>query len=244
MIGNQSSGGAVLITDADNTLWDTNQVFAEAQLQLLSAVERYAGRVSQKADRLALVRRHDQALARRDHRGLKYDPVLLVREVWRVVAGDSVPPIDDKIANEIASEFMDNLRIRPRLRQGVCEAIAVMSENDVRIWVVSEGSRERVLEALAAYDIERTVSRLLIAEKTTSLYNRLRKLVPSTSKVVAVGDQLDRDIEPAKNAGLQTAYFPGGFTPVWTDESKLKYADAVIDDYRQLLPMLSVRAAA
>jgi hypothetical protein len=31
-----------------------------------------------------------------------------------------------------------------------------------------------------------------------------------------VGDQLDRDIEPAKAAGFVTAWFPGGFTPRWS----------------------------
>ncbi len=30
-----------------------------------------------------------------------------------------------------------------------------------------------------------------------------------------VGDQLDRDIGPAKEAGLTTIYFPGGFSPRW-----------------------------
>jgi hypothetical protein len=28
-----------------------------------------------------------------------------------------------------------------------------------------------------------------------------------------IGDQLDRDIGPAKEAGLRTIYFPGGFAP-------------------------------
>jgi putative hydrolase of the HAD superfamily len=30
-----------------------------------------------------------------------------------------------------------------------------------------------------------------------------------------VGDQLDRDIAPAKEAGLTTIYFPSGFKPKW-----------------------------
>jgi putative hydrolase of the HAD superfamily len=31
-----------------------------------------------------------------------------------------------------------------------------------------------------------------------------------------IGDQLDRDILPAKEAGLITIYLPGGFRPKWS----------------------------
>jgi putative hydrolase of the HAD superfamily len=32
-----------------------------------------------------------------------------------------------------------------------------------------------------------------------------------------IGDQLDRDIQPAREAGLTTFLFRGGFTPKWAE---------------------------
>ena len=55
---------AFVVVDADNTLWDTNAVYANAQLALLSAVEEHVG-VNAAGDRLTYLRNIDQALAQR-----------------------------------------------------------------------------------------------------------------------------------------------------------------------------------
>ena len=57
----QADGGppATVFVDADNTLWDTDQVFADAQLGLLSAVETATGVACQVSDRLGYVRAID-----------------------------------------------------------------------------------------------------------------------------------------------------------------------------------------
>ena len=34
-------------------------------------------------------------------------------------------------------------------------------------------------------------------------------------KVIMIGDQLDKDIAPAQEAGLIGVYYPGGFMPTW-----------------------------
>ena len=71
----------VIVTDADNTLWDTDAVFRDAQLLLLSRVESAVGAPCPEADRLLFVRRYDQALAQNHHLHLRYPPQLLVRSV-------------------------------------------------------------------------------------------------------------------------------------------------------------------
>ncbi|MBK6491620.1 MAG: HAD hydrolase-like protein [Sphingomonadales bacterium] len=50
--------------------------------------------------------------------------------------------------------------------------------------------------------------------KRPDLYRRILRLT-GTLEAFMVGDQLDRDIAPAKAAGLETIYFPGGFQPRW-----------------------------
>lgn len=85
---------AVILADADNTLWDTDAVFAEAQLRLLEAVERTTGLSAPSGtdDRLAWVRRYDQAIATIHHRRFGYPPPLPVRALAMGLAG--APPAD------------------------------------------------------------------------------------------------------------------------------------------------------
>src|SRR5438874_137351 len=68
----------VILADADNTLWDTDAVFAEAQIKLLSVVEQLTGLSCRNSQRLRYVRSYDQALASRHHLHLRYPPQMLV----------------------------------------------------------------------------------------------------------------------------------------------------------------------
>lgn len=70
---------AWIYTDADNTLWDTNAVFADAQLYLLEHAEKIAGQPTPSATPLEYLRRYDQAIAKRHHLRLRYPPALLIR---------------------------------------------------------------------------------------------------------------------------------------------------------------------
>ena len=62
------------------------------------------------------------------------------------------------------------------------------------------------------------------------------KLHPGPHEIVYVGDHRDNDMEPAKAAGLRTAYIrrgPWGF--LWAEDAKvLKLADWRIDSLTEL----------
>ena len=49
----------VVLVDADNTLWDTDAVFREAQLLVLSLVEAQTQSTCKAPDRLAFIRAYD-----------------------------------------------------------------------------------------------------------------------------------------------------------------------------------------
>lgn len=228
---------AALITDADNTLWDTNRVFADAQLVLLESVERHSGQRSRVDDRLAFVRRHDQRLAAKDHRGLKYPPAFLVQSLWAELGGMTGAP-DDVVAT-IVADYFANLSKQVELRPSVKATLAELHKRQVEIIVVSEGNRDRVVDTLGAHGLDAYVSRTITGEKSVDMYRRLLKLAGDPAKAICVGDQLDRDIAFAKAAGFKAVYFPGGFTPEWTDQNLLIHADVTITDFGDLLPMFS-----
>ena len=78
---------ATVFVDADNTLWDTDQVFAGAQLAMLAETELALELKAPPQDRLAFVRAIDQAIAARHHAGLRYPPRLLVRALSHALQG-------------------------------------------------------------------------------------------------------------------------------------------------------------
>jgi putative hydrolase of the HAD superfamily len=80
----------VFFVDADNTLWGTDAVFAEAQERLLDRVEEACAASANMPNRLHFIREVDQALAERHHLSLKYPPVLLAQALALALAGD--PP--------------------------------------------------------------------------------------------------------------------------------------------------------
>src|SRR5271169_1609629 len=80
-----------IFTDADNTLWDTNGVFVEAQLAMLRELEMATGLSAPEAeDRgLEFLRHVDQNIAASHPERLRYPPVLLARGLLFALAGDS-----------------------------------------------------------------------------------------------------------------------------------------------------------
>lgn len=53
-----------------------------------------------------------------------------------------------------------------------------------------------------------------------------------------IGDQLDRDIVPAKEAGLTTIYFPGGFQPKWQSTEYEDFVDYWISAFDEAVTII------
>jgi putative hydrolase of the HAD superfamily len=231
---------ATLFIDADNTLWDTDRVFADAQLQLLERIERAVKKRTRAPNRLAFVRGVDQALAERHHDGLRYPPRLLARALAealgglraeraarRALTGGSAAALAAEDAIDAEQDFFADLANGPDLRAGVIEALEALKEAGHRLFVITEGSRLKAEQSLQRLGLMAFFDRLIEGKKRPELYRRILKLAGSPATAFMIGDQLDRDIEPARAAGLQTIYFPGGFAPKWTPDE-----NTVRPDYR------------
>jgi putative hydrolase of the HAD superfamily len=219
----------VVFIDADNTLWDTDGVFAVAQLNLLAGVEHALGVVDPINDRLAFVRLIDQSIAVRHHAGLRYPPKLLAkalalalkgtppqaaaRQAWKT--SNAAQSLSDDEAARLESAFVLSLRALPSLRPGVREGLEALRKSGCIIFVITEGARDRVLSIARAHRLDDLFDRVIEAPKGARIYARALRLIGRPVDAFMVGDQLDRDIGPAKTAGLRTIYFPGGFRPRW-----------------------------
>jgi putative hydrolase of the HAD superfamily len=239
---------AVVFVDADNTLWDTNGVFAAEQLALLSEIEESVGTSVSVPDRLAFVRSLDQSLAERHHAGLRYPPRLLIRAIALTLSGVptdvatrqawygdlEISGISNVLGAQLEASFLARLNQTPQLRLGVREGLQKLQDDKHAILIVTEGPREKAYRTAAAHNLEHVFLRIIEGRKDARFFDRALKLFRTAGAAFMVGDQLDRDIRPAGLSGLQTIFFPGGFTPKWQPTEAEVRPDYVISDFSQV----------
>lgn len=246
-MSNHAKSPATLFVDADNTLWDTDAVFARAQLGMLNDVVSALGISVPPSDALAFIRAVDQALAERHHAGLRYPPRLLIRATelalmgapadaaartaWK---GNSQYHIDDDDAGAIEQSFLAALAMPPELRCGVVEGLERLHAADCLLLVISEGAKVKIDRNAERLGVSRFFHRVLEAPKSPEIYRRVLRLTGAPSQAYMVGDQLDRDIAPAKAAGIGTIYFPGGFQPRWSPAVEKVSPDHIITSFAEV----------
>ncbi|MGW9946522.1 putative hydrolase of the HAD superfamily [Rhizobium leguminosarum] len=224
--------GPLVLIDADNTLWDTDGVFAEAQLGLLDAVEHAANLAGPKADRLEFVREFDQELAQRHHLGLRYPTRLLIdaltlglrgvgsqEAVRRAWSNGADSGLDRALVAKMESDFFANIAKQPKLLVGVVKGLRDLASIGATSVVFTEGSRKRVMRTIESHQLSGFVDRVFEAPKTVRMFERVKKLATVNQSIYVIGDQLTRDIRPANEAGVKTIYIPGGFQPKWEFEA-------------------------
>jgi len=217
-----------VLTDADNTLWDTNRVYANAQLGMLKDLEKELGLIAPENQRLEFVRRYDEAIATKHHQGFRYPPAMLSEvlalglqgetpsKAYKKVWGGSNPIefLGTSKAARIETRYLELLKELPELRPGVLEGFKWLEERNIPIFVVTEGDKKRIVELLFLHGLSDYVSKVIEGKKSLELYKRLLQLTGNAENTLMIGDQLDRDVLPAQKAGLIGVHFPGGFNPV------------------------------
>lgn len=241
-----SMAPATVFVDADNTLWDTDHVFADAQLSLLGDVETATATTCSATDRLGYIRALDQAIAARHHGGLRYPPKLLIRAAALALSGTgtfeaarasrlgSRPPLLSEAQEaEIEQSYFSALRAVPDLRPGVMSGMLSLQQAGSAVLIVSEAARAKVERIAAAVGLDGHFTRVIEGQKRSQLYKRILRLSRLPERAFMIGDQLDRDIAPAKEAGLVTIYFPGGFQPSWAPDEAAVQPDFKVSDFAQ-----------
>jgi putative hydrolase of the HAD superfamily len=238
-----------ILVDADNTLWDTNRVYADAQEHLLNRVEEETGHEASKSmDRLQYVRQYDQTIAKHHHAGFRYPPELLCRalalglrgiepeEAYKVAwaAMSESGGLDTHIADGIQREFLEMLSRRPELRTGVREGMRLLRERGHSVTVVTEGERLEVVARIAEHDLSDAVGRVIEGRKDVALYRRVAKLLGEKAVFLMVGDQVNRDITPAQEAGMTAALFPSAFISVLTEAEAREKPDFTMTSFAEV----------
>jgi putative hydrolase of the HAD superfamily len=236
---------AVILADADNTLWDTDAVFADAQSRLLEAVERATGlNAPATADeRVAWLRSYDEAIATIDHRHLRYPPSFLVRALAMGLAGSApadaasaavrggaTAGLTDHGVQAIAEAFLQALERVPEILPGVREGLEAAAREGISVWVLTEGSAERQRARIAAHGLDGLIRGVAEVTKNKEQFSRhQRRFAPRILYVI--GDQPDRDVAPARAAGCRAVLVPSRFRPEWHQEAAWCDADNISETF-------------
>jgi putative hydrolase of the HAD superfamily len=234
----------VILSDADNTLWDTDAIFAEAQLLMLELMESEVGLTAPDSDRLSWHRSYDQAIAKVDHRRLRYPPALLVqalalglsgmapREAAAASIGGRTQAVPADKVDAIVSKYVARLEASPNLLPGVLEGLTAAREAGVEVWVLTEGAADRQRARISNRGIADLIEGVAEATKTVEQFDRQRRRF-APKPLYVVGDQPDRDIIPARAAGCRAVLVPSRFRPAWHDEAAWTTADHVANGFEE-----------
>jgi putative hydrolase of the HAD superfamily len=147
---------------------------------------------------------------------------MAVRLAWS--GGREGVHLPNEIEERIETEFVAAIEATPPLRTGVREGLSELQSIGCPVLVLTEGDRQRVLQTAQWHGLT-SFDRVIEARKSQRLFKRVLALTGQPSRVFMVGDQLKSDIRPAKEAGLRTIYFPGGFKPRWEPDESIVRPD-------------------
>lgn len=247
-LGHHMVSNKVVLTDADNTLWDTDAVFANAQLGILRAIEDELGVPCRAQDRLAFVRMYDQALAAKHHLHFRYPPLLLsfaiaiglggtrADEAAGLAIGGSERAriLSIPAAERIVADYRLTLNEAPSLLPGVRDGLARAAAAGLDVYVLTEGRIEKQRETIAHHGLTGSFTGVFEVTKNTQQFERMnRRFAPA--RIVMVGDQPDRDITPAVQAGCLAVLIPSKFRPGWYESQNRVAASFVATDFAEAI---------
>lgn len=249
----------VVVFDADNTLWDTNSVFHDAQVAMLSvfAAEGMFDDPDERVDELREVdQRLMEAMGRNEYdfrvlaEALIYiyrDGARVKRAVEKVLTKHRCGENYSSLAEQAYDQFSRALERVPPLFPKVLDTLRAINEQDHVITVLfSEGDEERLYRILNDHDgiadsYFDTIS--IIHKKAPAAFADLRTEVDATlshpaDAYLVVGDSIRSDIRPANEAGFISVYKPGDFMKHEKPDEPTDQPDFVIQTIAELPDLL------
>lgn len=251
----------IAIFDGDNTLWDTNAVFTDAQKNILRDLKEARFQADSERD-FALLRKVDDLLikhfGKREYditylplclmRHFKGEPVEDVNQVAKIVANSEASELT--LAQTLGSEFNASLKRLPNLFPDVIESLSSIRQAGRTVMVLySEGMEARLKRICDHYNMSTYFHDIILGNKSVEdwfktkeravkvfkeVFSRARK----QPRIYVIGDLLERDIRPGNLIGARTIYKPGGYRGVETPQDKEHTPSMTISSMKELLDVL------
>jgi putative hydrolase of the HAD superfamily len=258
----------LFVFDADNTLWDTNAVFSNAQLSLLRVLESF-DLIANPELQLPVLRHIDRLLFKRLNR-FEYDfKTLSVAVSYFFVHGNLTPEelvekvlhpsfVSSGTLGDIAKQaflaYGQSLEDIPEIFPDAKTTLkALRSLNSTKCSVVilllSEGNFQRLQRILQSHKmfgnqyfdeimVESSKTRDVFARARARGLERLACNNDSECSSFVVGDSLKRDIKYGNQCGFTTVYKPAGFMGIEIPRDIDEEPTLEISNLEHLIPSL------
>lgn len=223
-----------LVFDADDTLWDSNIHFLEAETEFIATMVA-AGAGAAEAVRTAIRRCELEVI--RSHGYGRGPYVVLMRQVAAQLAPGTAHDALDAIVERIGAHLLER---DCALLPGVESTIADLAGRH-RLALFTKGRRDEQLRKLERSGLGRHFSHIEVPpEKDEAAYRRLVEAAGfDPQRTFMIGNSPRSDINPALRAGLRAVFIPHPHT--WElEHEEIDFADArvtVLANFRALLEM-------
>ena len=250
----------IIIFDGDNTLWDTNAVFTEAQLAILEELRRFGVNIVPKDefDKLRLI---DDMLIKKYQKHeynfrvlcfalyLHYKNKLSEEEAMQMaydIFEKNMKYEGLDIADKCYDVFNKKLKQIPSLFDNVKKTLKYLKAVKCVLILSSEGKKYRIMKILDEYDLKQFFVHISTEEKSIETFKKIISKISKyqetcSKKVFVVGDILEREIFMGNKIGAITIYKPSYYKPNQKPKNKMEipnYKIKEIGDIKNIVKSL------
>ena len=194
-----------IILDADDTLWENNIFYVEAERNIVNLIEE-AG-----FSRKEISRRFDEA---ERHVVEKYgygskNFILILEELYRYYLRDKYSKEREERFQEIVKRFQEHPNRTPLLFPEVKETLKELGKR-YHLYILTKGNYEEQLNKITLSGLLDLVDDYFIAEEKNDAYYRkiLEQREWKAKRCCMVGNSPKSDINPALRLGMYAVYIP------------------------------------
>jgi phosphoglycolate phosphatase-like HAD superfamily hydrolase len=251
----------IAIFDGDNTLWDTNAVFTNAQKDILRGLAK-AGIPADPERDFGLLREVDGLLIKyfsKHEYDSTYLPLCLIRrlqgesvddceQVARIVAAENT--VDLQLAQKLGAAFWRASALIPPLLPDVLESLSLINQTGRTLMTLySEGRQERTSRICDHYGMSKYFHHIHLGNKSLedwfkfknqvlALFNERYPNDKRQPKMYVIGDHLERDIRPGNLIGAKTIYKPGGYKGREHPKDNEHQPAVIVESLREVVQLL------
>jgi putative hydrolase of the HAD superfamily len=260
---------AVIVFDADNTIWDTNSVFKNAQISLLKKLEQNSIIIDPQLY-LAPLQEIDLGLVKEEG-AFEYDFKLLVAAITffcsenlsiqaainRAISynPEEENPTAISIIDAAYQAYQKALKKLPKLYPDTIEVLSKIHDlkenNRIYIILLTEGDPKRLEKIISAYKFHQHgfLDEIIIEKKSLEAFENAKQIglqhlsnrdIDQKPLLFAIGDSLRRDIKYGNQAGFITVYKPSPFMGLEEPHDQQEKPKYTIYKLGELLPLLEI----
>lgn len=252
----------IIILDGDNTLWDTNSVFVNAQNKMLRCLKKTVNKI----DDFRKLRQIDDMLVNL-YAKHEYDFSVLALALNKFFKGSNEEEAVQKaymefesgsknkeieLAIKCGNALRKELLTFPKLFKHSKQTLRTLKKRGHILILSSEGDERRIKRIIEHHSMSKLFHHIMTRAKSIKQFNEAKRIgmqlfkkrcLGGTPRTVVVGDLLDRDIFFGNQIKAITILKPGSYKENQKPQNKHQIPDYTINDIKEIVQILDKESA-